>query len=158
MTTEYKILLSAIFAGIYIPFWYDIILSLRVAIPHGRLMEAMEDLGYWIFVFLDIFAWMQSESNGSLRWFAVLGMAFGMLLYKKVAKDKIVRQLSSVLQYIFSIFCKLLHILTKPIAKIITDSRKLAKRAKSRKLKYACYIKNKLKYYFRLLTMKLRKR
>lgn len=158
MSSEGQILLSALCAGIYIPFWYDIIRSFRVAIPHAKIVVGMEDLGYWIFVFLDIFAWMQEESNGSVRWFAVLGASFGMLLYKRVAKERIVCQLSRVLHFVFSIFCKLYNKISCPIAKIGTYSRKLAKQAKSTKLKYTRYIKNKLKYYFRLLTIKVRKR
>lgn len=158
MTNEPQILLSAFLAGVYIPFWYDVIRSFRVAIPHARFLEGMEDLGFWIFVFVDIFAWMQEESNGSLRWFAVLGASFGMLLYKRVAKEQIVCQLSRVLHFIFSTFCKLLDILMIPVAKISAHTRKLAKTAISTKLKYTRYIKNKLKYSFRLLTMKVRKR
>ena len=157
MSSEEEILLSSFFAGLYIPFIYDIIRSFRAAIPHAKSVEALEDLGYWIYIFFSIFNWMQEESNGSMRWFAVLGACFGMLLYKRVAKEQIVRQLSRILHFVFSTFCKVFKKLTSPIAKINTYTRKLAKTAKSTKLKYTRYIKNKLKYYFRLLTIKVRK-
>ena len=86
MASENEFLLHALLMGIFITFVYDILRILRRAIPHNGLMVSLEDLGFWIYCAEKVFLMMYHESDGNLRWFAVIGALTGMFLYKKLVK------------------------------------------------------------------------
>lgn len=69
--------------GAVITFIYDQIRIVRRVLPHGSVLVAIEDLLFWLFAGIVIFSLLYRMNAGTLRWFAVFGLATGMFLYKK---------------------------------------------------------------------------
>lgn len=88
--------------GIYIPFVYDIFRIFRNVCPHHSFFIAVEDLGFWIYCGGKVFLLMYHESNGSLRWFAVMGALVGMLLYKRCVSKFFVKYVSIFMNRLFA--------------------------------------------------------
>lgn len=70
--------------GAVITFIYDQIRIVRRVLPHGSVLVAIEDLLFWLFAGIVIFSLLYRMNAGTLRWFAVFGLATGMFLYKKI--------------------------------------------------------------------------
>lgn len=114
MASENEFLLHALLMGIFITFVYDILRILRRAIPHGGLMVSLEDLGFWIFCAEKVFLMMYHESDGNLRWFAVIGALVGMLLYKKLVSPWFVKYVSLGLEKLLGVLKKAVSFLCRP--------------------------------------------
>ena len=84
MADENQFLLYATLMGVYITFFYDILRIFRRVIPHANFMVSLEDIGFWIYCSIKVFMLMYYESDGTLRWFAVLGALLGMTVYRKL--------------------------------------------------------------------------
>ena len=84
MAAENEFMLYALLMGIFITFIYDILRIFRRVIPHNGFFVSLEDLFFWIYCAMEVFLLMYHESNGTLRWFAVLGAVAGMFAYKKL--------------------------------------------------------------------------
>jgi spore cortex biosynthesis protein YabQ len=91
MADENSFLLHSFCLGIYITFVYDLLRIVRRAFPHRKWIVSLEDLGFWVYCGGKVFLLMYRESDGSLRWFAVMGALAGMLLYRKLLSGWIVR-------------------------------------------------------------------
>lgn len=114
MASENEFLLHALLMGIFITFVYDILRILRRTIPHGSLAVSLEDLGFWIYCAEKVFLMMYHESDGKLRWFAVLGALAGMFLYKKLVSPWFVKYVSLGLKKVLGILRKAGGFLCKP--------------------------------------------
>lgn len=114
MASENEFLLHALLMGIFITFVYDILRILRRVVPHGGLMVSLEDLGFWIYCAEKVFLLMYHESDGNLRWFAVIGALVGMLLYKKLVSPWFVKYVSMGLEKVLGILLKAAGFLCKP--------------------------------------------
>lgn len=97
MANENTFLLHALLMGIFITFVYDGLRILRRVIPHNSFFVSLEDLGFWIYCGAEVFLLMYHESNGTLRWFAVMGALAGMLFYKKLISPFFVKYVSLLL-------------------------------------------------------------
>lgn len=108
MSSENEFLLHALLMGIFITFVYDILRIFRRVMPHGGFLVSLEDLVFWIYCAAEVFLMMYHESNGNLRWFAVIGALVGMLLYKKLVSPWFVKYVSlwlgKVLKFILKPF------------------------------------------------------
>ena len=84
---ENVFLLHAFLLGIEITFLYDILRILRRVFTHGNGMVSLEDIAFWIHCAGKVFLLMFRESNGNLRWFAVLGGSIGNVSVSQDAKS-----------------------------------------------------------------------
>lgn len=161
MANENEFLLHALLMGIFITFVYDILRILRRVIPHNSFFISLEDLGFWIYCGAEVFLLMYHESNGTLRWFAVIGALVGMILYKKLLSPFLVKYLSLALNKALGIFGKILKWIFKPLGILCRKTgqgvyrtgnglRQIAGRIRRR-------IKNKLTYFLKMLKMSLKK-
>ena len=114
MASENEFLLHALLMGIFITFVYDILGILRRVIPHRGFMVSLEDLVFWIYCAEKVFLMMYHESDGNLRWFAVIGALAGMLLYKKLISPWLVKYVSLGLGKVLGVLIKVGSILCKP--------------------------------------------
>ena len=105
---------SSILMGILITFVYDFILILRRIIQHSLFFISLEDFIFWAACAIAVFYMLYEENNGILRWFAVLGAAFGMLLYKKIIGKRFVSIMSAIIQKEIHIILKIMGIIFKP--------------------------------------------
>lgn len=115
MANENEFLLHALMMGIFITFVYDIIRIFRRVIPHNSFFVSLEDLGFWIYCGGSVFLLMYHESNGELRWFAVLGAVVGMLLYRKLFSPLFVKYVSLILSKALAGLRKILGWLLRPL-------------------------------------------
>ena len=114
MANENEFLLHALLMGIFITFVYDILRIFRRVISHNAFFVSLEDLGFWIYCGAEVFLLMYHESNGMLRWFAVLGALVGMMLYKKLMSPFLVKYVSLLLSKMMKIIAKILHLVFRP--------------------------------------------
>ena len=110
-------LLHALVLGIGVTFVYDCIRILRRVIPHNVFWVSIEDLLFWFACAIRVFLLMHEESDGELRWFAVLGALIGMLIYKKTISNPYVKYVSFVL-------CKVTDLLIGRPAKYLLGKMK----------------------------------
>ena len=106
MADENQFLLYATLMGVYITFFYDILRIFRRVIPHANFMVSLEDIGFWIYCSIKVFMLMYYESDGTLRWFAVLGALLGMTVYRKLVSPFFVKYLSLGLKWVLGILVK----------------------------------------------------
>ena len=157
MADENQFLLYATLMGVYITFFYDILRIFRRVIPHANFMVSLEDIGFWIYCSIKVFMLMYYESDGTLRWFAVLGALLGMTVYRKLVSPFFVKYLSLGLKWMLGILVKSGKFLFRPFYKI---GKRLAKscaaasaRAKRRKKERKRFLKKKLTFLGKVLKM-----
>ena len=125
--SENLFLLYSFGMGIFITLIYDIFRIFRRVCPHNGFAVSLEDILFWIFCAISVFYLMHTQSNGTLRWFAVLGAMAGMLLYKKTLSDVLVKGISAVLSRVIGFLGKVLHILGTPFRFLGEKSKKAGK-------------------------------
>ena len=137
MENENIFLFYALLMGIFITFIYDILRIIRRVIPHGTLLVSLEDIVFWIYCGVKVFLLMYHESNGTLRWFAILGALVGMILYKKTISPFFVKYVSLLLQKILHIMGKIGRIIIKPFVILIKKAKSahIKRKNKSSRLK-----------------------
>ena len=67
--------------GIWFLIVYDGLRLFRQIVPHHTLAVGLEDIGYWVYAAIRLFALLYYENDGNLRAYAVAGVFGGMLLY-----------------------------------------------------------------------------
>ena len=114
MVDENVFLAHAFFIGIYITFVYDLLRILRRVVPHSSFWVSVEDLAFWVYCAGKVFLLMHHESDGTLRWFAVLGALVGMLLYRKTVGALFVKYISLALIKVRDFCVKICKMVCKP--------------------------------------------
>lgn len=150
-------MLYSVLLGVGISFVYDCLRICRRVVAHGIVWISLEDLLFWAFVSFCIFDLLYHENNGAFRWFAIMGAAVGMLLFKKTVSPLLVKYVSRLLLWIRRILAKL-------TAFLITPFRRAGRRAEDaaaslfRKAKqFARFFKKRLTVRYRMAKMILYK-
>ncbi|WP_461810217.1 spore cortex biosynthesis protein YabQ [Faecalimonas sp.] len=102
---EVAIFVHAVIAGMFVYGTYTLLRVIRRIIKHNLRAISIEDFLFWTGTSLYLFMEIYYTSNGSVRWFFVLGVILGMLIfsffvfkakkiYKKIEKsiDKYVKK------------------------------------------------------------------
>lgn len=157
MASENEFLLHALLMGIFITFVYDILRILRRVIPHNGIMVSLEDMGFWVYCAEKVFLMMYHESDGNLRWFAIIGALAGMLLYKKAVSPWFVKYVSLGLEKALGALVKMGCVLCRPF-RIAGEKTDAAAGAAGRRLKRLMRggwrrIKKKLTFFLKVLKM-----
>ncbi len=157
MASENEFLLHALLMGIFITFVYDILRILRRTVPHNGFMVSLEDLIFWIYCAEKVFLMMYHESDGNLRWFAVIGALTGMFLYKKIVSPWFVKYVSLGLGKVLGIFLKIINFLCKPFRIAGAKTGAAAGAAGNRLVRFLRrgkrFIKKKLTFFLKVLKM-----
>lgn len=160
MESENIFLLHAFLMGAFITFVYDLLRILRRVIPHAAFFVSLEDISFWIYCGAEVFLLMYHESDGSLRWFAVMGAMAGMFLYKKLISGLFVKYVSLVLNKILEILGKILRFLCRPFGFMGRKAKKTVRRAGGRvhrlMHRIKCAVKNRLTVFLKLLKINLK--
>lgn len=160
MTGENVFLLHALYMGIFITFVYDLLRIFRRVVPHRGFFVSAEDLLFWVYCGGEVFLLMYHESDGTLRWFAVLGALAGMLLYRKLVSPLFVKYTALMLNKSLKLLGKALSWLFKPLHYMCNKIKAIAgktKRKTFKLLKQLCRrIKNRLTYFLKMLKMTLK--
>ena len=124
---EELFLLHSFLLGVWITFLYDILRILRRVFSHSTGMISLEDLAFWIYCAGRVFLLMFHESNGNLRWFAVLGALVGMYLYHKSLSPFLIKYVALGLNTLLQPVRKTFYMTVKWIKKQLTTLRKMLK-------------------------------
>lgn len=115
MANENTFLFHALMMGIFITFVYDIFRIFRRVIPHKSFLVSAEDICFWIYCAAEVFLMMYHESDGTLRWFAVLGALVGMMLYRKLVSPFFVKYVSLWLGVLLGCLGKIAGFVFRPV-------------------------------------------
>ncbi len=74
---ELIIFLVSVVTGIMLRLIYQSISCLRQLISHSRLAMGVEDMIFWTGAALYVFVQIYHTSDGSIRWYFILGLVFG---------------------------------------------------------------------------------
>lgn len=107
--------LHSILMGLVITFAYDWALVFRKLFAHGRFLMSVEDFIYWFLCGIGVFYMLYRENNGILRWFAVVGAALGMLIYKTIIKNRFVNIMSTCIHKIMWFVFRVIQVVLKPL-------------------------------------------
>ena len=115
LAQESKILLYASALGAEVALAYDFLRAIRRVFKPKKIGIAFMDLGFWVFTGYRTFYMMHTYSNGTLRWFAILGIlvVFSIYMYsvsKFVLKVEI---------FLFTQLRKLLEAIKKGLTNIL---------------------------------------
>lgn len=160
MLNENEFLFHALYMGIFLTFVYDLFRIFRRVVPHNGFFISMEDLFFWVYCGEEVFLLMYHESDGTLRWFAVLGAMVGMFLYRKLISPFFVKYTSLALCRLLKFLEKILHFLSRPIVFLLRKTGNGMKRTGrgTRKLlgKWKRSVKNRLTYFIKILKMTIK--
>ena len=79
--SEASLFLKAVQLGMEIVFLYDLLRIFRRVVLHNVAGEIVEDLLYWILVGYKMYLLLMTENAGGLRFYIVLGIGIGCILY-----------------------------------------------------------------------------
>lgn len=114
---EVEFLGSSFLTGILILILYDILRIFRRVIIHSAAAVGAEDFLYWMFVTFFIFSMLFRENNGAIRWFSVVGISLGMVLYNVTISPFFVKYVSLFFIKVRKIIEKILQFVLKPLKK-----------------------------------------
>ena len=100
MVPENVFLMHSLNMGVYLSLIYDGFRILRRVFSHNDLLISLEDIAFWIYAAGAVFMLMYRESNGMLRWFAILGGLFGVLVYQKYLSPVVVKYISLFISWL----------------------------------------------------------
>lgn len=98
LSQESVFLLHTFRLGVWSAFLYDVLRVWRRLSPRGIFRVSFEDLVFWGYFGISAFLLMYRENNGSLRWYAVLGVMLGTLAYLKLVSPYFVKYLVRLLK------------------------------------------------------------
>jgi spore cortex biosynthesis protein YabQ len=150
MVDENVFMLHALLLGLFFVVLYDLLIIFRAVIPHNRFFVAIEDLSFWIICAIQVFLLMHRESNGTLRWFAILAALVGMLLYKTTLSKPLVRTISLILM-------KIKRFLLRPFSFIKKQLLHLGKILLQKRRSTHSHVKKKLTQQTKILKMMFKK-
>lgn len=160
MVDENIFLLHSVLIGIFITFVYDLLRILRRVISHAQIMVSLEDLAFWVYSGAEVFLLMYHESNGTLRWFAVLGALGGMFFYKKAVSPLFVKYAALLLGKILELLKRILKWLCKPFCLLGRKTghavHKTGGRVKGWMKKIGRGIKFRLTFFLKVFRMNLK--
>ena len=81
---EISVFLQALLAGSTVLFVYYSIRVIRRLIKHNLFFISIEDFFFWLGTGLYLFVEIYQTSDGSIRWFFVVGAAAGVLLSHRI--------------------------------------------------------------------------
>lgn len=142
-------------AGIVITLIYDGFLVARRLYRHSLFLISLEDLFFWIGCAIGVFYLLYDENNGILRWFAILGAALGMLLYKRTISPFLIKFAEKILRGLIHVFCSVFVFLFRPVVFLFRKGKKLLKTALSKGAKIGKYTKNQLTQRQKILKITL---
>ncbi len=153
--SENLFLLYSFGMGIFITFIYDILRIWRRVCVHNNLFISLEDILFWIFCAISVFYMMHTQSNGTLRWFAILGALTGMFLYKKTISHFFVKWVSYVLNIIVGFLKKIIIKISKPFRLLAKKGKKTGKQISNRGKRMTGFLKKRLTAFIKTLKIAL---
>lgn len=112
---EFRLVCNAVLLGIILTFIYDWLRIMRRVLHHAQWVVSFEDFLYWCTCFVVSFSMLYRENNGVMRWFHIIGAMIGMILYKALLGQFLVKYMTKFLQFLICRMKKVLVIIGRPI-------------------------------------------
>lgn len=110
--SQASLFLSSMYIGLLIMASYDILRLLRRIVRHSNIVVGVEDFLFWTVAGFVIFAMIYTENDGALRWFVVVGVYIGAVIYWRSFGTFMVKIVSKYVNIILK------YILKKPLNKV----------------------------------------
>lgn len=142
---EGRFFLASLLSGIAILFLYDFLRIFRCVFLHKKWMIFWEDYFFWVCSGFVVFLMVYQVNDGSIRSFALFGMAIGMGMYHLGPSTAWVRFISRILKFVLHIVRKVYNFIKSPFLFL----SKKWKKKKKKEMEKICKIleKNKKKSY-----------
>lgn len=127
---EGSLLLASLLFGMALMLLYDILRIFRHMLKHGTVLTAIEDMLYWLFCAVGIFAMLYRENDGLLRWFVLGGVAIGMALENSFISPWVVGIFVKLWRIFRKFFEKVFGVVEKPGRKVFGFLKKELKKVK----------------------------
>ncbi len=114
---ELDFLGASVLTGAFILVLYDVLRIFRRVISHSQGAIGLEDFLYWLAITFFIFSMLFHKNNGAVRWFAVLGIFLGMVLYNVTLSPFLVKYLAKFFIIIKNFLKKIFLFFLKPLKK-----------------------------------------
>lgn len=119
---EALLMLDSLYIGLVIMAAYDILRLFRRIVRHKNIFVGLEDFLFWVIAGFVVFSLVYSENDGTLRWFIVVGVFLGGIIYEKSFGRFLVKYTARYVNKLLNI------VLKKPLAKAIMGIRYLFRR------------------------------
>ena len=86
LKAEWMAFVQAVISGMIVYWGYFCIRKLRRVIPHNLMAISIEDGVFWLVTSIYLFVQIYHTSNGSVRWYFVLGVVVGGLLLWRIQR------------------------------------------------------------------------
>ncbi|MBO5264770.1 MAG: spore cortex biosynthesis protein YabQ [Ruminococcus sp.] len=121
---------------------YDAFRALRIALPHNKILVALEDIAFLLIYSVFIISFTSAAARGEFRIYFVLGSILGFTVYILTvgsAVIKIIRQLFKIFYSVINVILrpfKLIYVLIykKVIAKFVGSSKNKLKGCRNLKI------------------------
>lgn len=104
--------------GVFIGILFDFFRILRRAFKTINLITNIEDILFWILTGLSIIYCMYNFSNGNLRFFMLLGLGLGLLLYMLTLSSFIVKTVVKMIEIIKTVIFTIIRVVLFPFKTI----------------------------------------
>ncbi len=152
---EIYFLMHAIVLGVFITFIYDWIRIFRRIVTHNLFFISIEDMLFWIVCSFKIFLMLYQENNGMLRWFAIVGAALGMILYKILFGRFFVKYVTLFLQKLLHLLKKIILIFLKPLCFLLRIIKRILKKVRILFRKCMMVLKYRLTAFIKMIKIVL---
>lgn len=103
-------------AGIGCGFLFDLLRVWRRLLRPGKISTGISDLIFWLVISASIFAIIFTVNNGELRWFELLGLILGCMIYFLAFSHICMKVVSAIAKFLAKILIWILKIVLTPIA------------------------------------------
>lgn len=80
---QVQFVLVTLCLGMFAMAGYDVLRFVRWLIPHRRSVIAVEDILYWLLAVVPVYTVFFIYNNGEIRWYGVLAVFLGGIVYEK---------------------------------------------------------------------------
>ena len=101
--------------GVFIGLLFDFFRILRKAFETINLITYIEDIIFWVLTGISIIFCMYKFSDGNLRLFMFIGLAFGIILYMLTLSKIIINTSVEIITFFKKLFKKIIKIIIIPI-------------------------------------------
>lgn len=114
ISTQIGYFASTIISGFIVGIMFDIYRIIRGANPPSKIIAAISDILFWILQSLIVFVFLMATNSGNLRYYTIVGLLLGLIVYFKVMSKLIQVILIRILMFISKIFSIIKNVILIP--------------------------------------------
>ena len=115
VSAQAAVFLWLVAAGAAAGLLFDGFRAVRRVWPHANALTQLEDVLYWLIVFLLVMHVLFTRNGGEMRGYVLLGFALGMLLYFNACSRFALQLLIRLMAAVKRVLCTFLMLVTWPV-------------------------------------------